>query len=140
MPHGGWRTVTLVHAIDMHGTRAAMTLEGALDGDAFVAFCEQVLAPTLNRGDVVVVDNLRVHYTPAAVRAIEKAGARVEYLPPYSPDLNPIENVFAKVKELMNAAFARTVGAIHDATGAVLDLIDPSDCKNAFRHCGYRVT
>lgn len=114
-----------------------MTLDGAMDGPAFLAWVVTMLAPTLTPGDIVVMDNLPAH-KPAAVRAaIEAAGAEVRYLPPYSPDLNPIEMAYSKLKALLKKAAARTVEALWQAIAAALPLIDPADCLGYFTAAGY---
>ena len=137
VPHGHWKTTTLVAALGHDGMRCGMTLDGAVDGDHFVAFCEQVLAPTLSRGDIVVMDNLSSHKVKGVREAIESAGARVLYLPPYSPDLNPIENAFSKIKQLLRSASHRAQEALWNDTQRMLDAITASDAEGFYRHCGY---
>ena len=139
VPHGRWKTTTLLHAIDLDGTRAAMITDGPTTAAVFETFVDWLLAPTLRPGDVVVLDNLGSHKSAKAVRRIEAAGARVRYLPPYSPDMNPIEKVFAKVKGFLRFAAARTRAALWDAIAYALDTITPDDCRNVFRSCGYRL-
>ena len=137
-PHGHWHTTTFVGALTVRGFVAPMVVDGAVSGDVFLAYAEQVLVPELRRGDVVVMDNLSSH-TLAAVRvAVEGAGCRLLYLPPYSPDLNPIENAFSKLKSLLRTAAERTVDGLWSAIGRLLDRFDPAECRNYFRHCGYR--
>ncbi len=137
-PHGHWHTTTFVGALTARGFVAPMVVDGAVNGAVFRAYVEQVLVPELRRGDVVVMDNLSSH-TLAAVRvAVEGAGCRLLYLPPYSPDLNPIENAFSKLKGLLRAAAERTVDGLWSAIGRLLDRFDPAECRNYFRHCGYR--
>jgi transposase len=137
VPHGHWKTTTLVAALDRRGMRCSMVLDGAVNGLAFEAFVEQVLVPTLSSGDVVVMDNLSSH-KGATVRAlVEAAGASVVYLPPYSPDLNPIELAFAKLKQLMRSAAHRTADALWGDVQRMLDRISASDAANFVRHCGY---
>jgi transposase len=138
VPHGRWRTTTLLHAIDVRGTRAAMITDGPTNAAVFETFVDWLLAPTLRPGDVVVLDNLNVHKSDRAVKRIERAGAKVRYLPPYSPDLNPIEKVFSKVKGFLRFAAARTTAALYDAIAFALDAVTPEDCRNVFRSCGYR--
>lgn len=137
IPAGHWQTATLVHAVDINGTRAAMLLDGPMNGVAFTGFCEWLLAPALRPGDIVVLDNLSSHKTHTARSAIEAAGARILDRPPYSPDLNPIENIFSKLKALFRAAAARTWDGLCDITGDILKQITPTDCRNCFRACGY---
>jgi transposase len=137
IPHGHWKTTTFVGALRSTGITAPMVLDGPMDGPAFQAYVEQVLAPTLNPGDVVVMDNLPAH-KPAAVRAaIEAMGADLRYLPPYSPDLNPIEQVFAKVKHWLRMAQARSIGAIHEHVGRLVRAVDPRECRNYLCNAGY---
>jgi transposase len=139
VPHGRWKTTTLLHAIDLRGTRAAMITDGPTDAAVFETFVDWLLAPALRPGDVVVLDNLAAHKSAKAVARIEAAGARVRYLPPYSPDLNPIEKVFSKVKSFLRFAAARTRAALWDAIAFALDAVTPEDCRNVFRSCGYRL-
>lgn len=137
IPHGHWKTTTFVGGLRLDGLVAPMTLDGAMDGPAFLAWVVTMLAPTLTPGDIVVMDNLPAH-KPAAVRAaIEAAGAEVRYLPPYSPDLNPIEMAYSKLKALLKKAAARTVEALWQAIAAALPLIDPADCLGYFTAAGY---
>jgi transposase len=137
-PHGHWHTTTFVGAIRADGWIAPLVLDGAINGEWFLAYVERVLVPELRRGDVVVMDNLGSH-TPAGVRrAVEGAGCRLLYLPPYSPDLNPIENAFSKLKGLLRSAAERTVDGLWSAIGRLLDRFSPRECRNYFRHCGYR--
>lgn len=137
VPGGKWKTNTLVQAIALDGTRAAMVLDGPINGASFAGFCEWLLAPRLHPGDLVVLDNLSSHKTVAATRAVEAAGARFVYLPPYSPDLNPIENIFSKLKQLFRALRPRTFGAIVKAAAKVLPKITIDDIESVFKHCGY---
>ena len=116
---------------------APFVYDGAMNGTVFLAYVEQVLVPTLKPGDIVVMDNLPAH-KPAGVRgAIERAGAVLSFLPPYSPDFNPIENAFAKMKSLLRAKAERTIPALWDAVGAAVDLFSPTECANYFRAAGY---
>jgi transposase len=139
VPHGHWKTTTLLQAIGLSGTRAAMVTDGPTSAAVFETFVDWLLAPKLRPGDVVVLDNLSSHKSARAVARIESAGARVKYLPPYSPDLNPIEKVFSKVKSLLRFAAARTQAALWDAIAFALDAVTPDDCRNVFRSCGYRL-
>ena len=114
-----------------------MVLDGPINRDAFQAYVDQVLVPELTPGDVVVMDNLSSHKGPAVRRAIEAAGANLLYLPPYSPDFNPIENAFAKLKALLRKAALRTRGALWDKIGTILNLFTPAECANYFKAAGY---
>jgi transposase len=137
VPHGHWRTTTLVAALGDAGVRCAMTLDGPVNRDAFEAFVATVLVPTLAPGDVVVMDNLSSHKGPRVRELVGAAGAAVVYLPPYSPDLNPIELAFAKLKQLMRSAAHRTADALWADVQRMLDLITPADAVAFYRHCGY---
>lgn len=137
---GHWQTNTLIQAVDSGGTRAALVLDGPVEGASFAAFCEQLLAPTLRPGDLVILDNLSSHQSAAASAAIEAAGAQMIYLPPYSPDLNPIENIFSKVKQLIRGFRPRNWEGIIDAVREALRQITACDLENAFAHCGYVTT
>jgi len=140
VPHGHWHTTTLVAALRCSGFVAPMVIDGAVNGPLFLAYVRRVLVPELARGDVVVMDNLSSH-KQAGVRAmIEAAGCRVLYLPPYSPDLNPIENAFSKLKGLLRKAAERTVEGLWQAIGRLLDEFGPDECRNYIRHCGYTAT
>ncbi len=140
VPGGHWHTHTLVHAVALDGTRAAMVLDGAIDSLCFAGFCEHFLAPALRRGDFVVLDNLSSHKSSAAVAAIEAAGAKVVYLPPYSPDLNPIENVFSKIKQLIRGIRPSNWCEIVQSAKHALLRLTCDDIENAFLHCGYEAT
>ena len=137
VPHGHWRTTTLIAALDAAGVRCSTVVDGAVNADVFEAFVGQVLLPTLAPGDVVVMDNLSSHKRARTRELIEGAGATLLFLPPYSPDLNPIELVFAKLKELLRSLACRTREALWGAMQGVLDRISPADATNCFRHCGY---
>ena len=137
VPHGHWRTTTLVAALDHRGVRCSTTVDGAVNRDVFEAFVGQVLVPTLSPGDVVVMDNLSSHKGPRVRALAEAAGARVLFLPPYSPDLNPIELAFAKLKQLLRSAGHRTMAALWADVQRMLDLITPADAAGFVRHCGY---
>jgi transposase len=138
VPHGHWKTTTLVAALDCRGVRCAMTLDGAVNRDAFEAFVGQVLAPSLGPGDVVVMDNLSSHKGPGVRAMIEAAGASLLFLPAYSPDLNPIEMAFSKLKQLLRSAGHRTDEALWADAQRMLDRITPDDANGFFTHCGYR--
>lgn len=137
VPHGHWKTTTLVAALDRRGMRCSMTLDGAVNRDAFEAFVERVLVPTLAPGDVVVMDNLSSHKGPRVEQFVASAGATVLYLPPYSPDLNPIELAFAKLKALLRKAGHRTMAALWADIQRMLNEISAGDAEGFYRHCGY---
>lgn len=139
-PHGHWKTTTFVVALRETGLTAPMVLDGAMNGRAFLAYVRQVLVPTLRPGDLVVLDNLSSHKAAGVREAIEQAGAHLMYLPPYSPDLNPIELAFSKFKWLLRSAAERTVDALWSRLGQLLDAFPPNQCRNYFRHCGYHVS
>ena len=140
IPHGHWKTTTFVAALRLDGLTAPTVIDGAMNGDLFVAYVEQQLAPTLRPGDVVILDNLSCHKRAGVQEAITATGARVLYLPPYSPDLNPIEQAFAKLKALLRKAAERTVEGLWNFLGRALDAFSPEECRNYFRHCGYGAT
>jgi transposase len=137
IPHGHWKTITFLGGITLKGFIAPMLLDGPMDGDAFLAWCEQSLGPVLRPGDVVVMDNLAAHKVAGVREAIEARGAQLLYLPPYSPDLTPIENGFAKLKAHVRKTAARTIDALHQATADALRTITPQDCAGFFAHAGY---
>lgn len=137
IPHGHWKTITFVGGLTLNGFVAPMLLDGPMDGEIFRAWCEQMLAPALRPGDIVVMDNLAAHKVAGIRQAIEAAGARLLYLPPYSPDLNPIENAFAKLKAHARKAAARTIEALEVAAAKALNAFQPVHCQNFFAHAGY---
>ncbi|QEL14113.1 IS630 family transposase [Limnoglobus roseus] len=139
VPHGHWKT-TFVAALRSGGMVAPTVIDGAVTGDLFVAYVEQQLAPALRRGDVVVMDNLACQKRAGVRAAIQKARAHLRYLPPYSPDLNPIELAFAKLKARLRTAERRTVEEQWTFLGQVLDDFRPTECQNYIRHCGYAAT
>ena len=139
-PHGHWRTTTFVAGLRSTGLVAPLVLDGPMNGPAFLAYIEQFLAPTLKPGDVVVMDNLSAHKVAGIAEAIKTAGASVLYLPPYSPDLNPIEQVFAKLKALLRAVAARTKEALWNTIGQLLDRFSPAECRNYLTNSGYEFT
>jgi transposase len=139
-PHGHWHTTTFVGALTTRGFIAPLVIDGAVNGELFRAYVERVLVPELRPGDVVVLDNLGCHEVGGVRAAIEAAGCRVLYLPPYSLDLNPIENAFSKLKRLIRTAAERTVEGLWRAIGRLLDQFPPGECRNYFRHCGYNAT
>lgn len=137
VPHGHWKTTTLLAAIDQVGVRCSMVLDGAVNREAFEAFVRTILLPRLKPGDIVVMDNLSSHKGPTVRELIESAGATVLYLPPYSPDLNPIELAFSKIKQALRSLEARTMEVLWRSMQGVLDRITASDARGYFRHCGY---
>ena len=137
IPHGHWKTTTFVGGLRLHGMTAPMVLDGPMDGPAFLAWVEQMLAPTLKAGDIVVMDNLPAHKPDAVRLVIEASGATLRYLPPYSPDLNPIEMAFSKFKALLKKAAARTVEELWIAIADALPRLSPNDCRNYFTAAGY---
>lgn len=140
VPHGHWKTTTFLAALRADGLTRPPVVDGAMTGDLFVAYVERQLVPTLKAGDVVVLDNLACHKRAEVRRAIEGAGCRLVFLPPYSPDLNPIELVFAKLKALLRQAGERTVEGLGNFLGRALDAFCPEECRNYFRHCGYSIS
>jgi transposase len=140
VPWGHWKTTTFTAGLRCDGLTAPWVLDGAMNKLAFETYVEKVLAPTLRPGDIVVMDNLPAHKGDKVREMIEAAGAVRLLLPPYSPDLNPIEMAFAKLKALLRKAAERTVGALWDRIGQVLDAFTPQECANYFRHAGYRST
>ena len=137
VPHGHWKTSTFLAALRIDAITAPCLIDGAVNGDIFRAYVEQMLAPTLGRGDIVVMDNLSSHKVAGVREAIEAAGAQLLYLPPYSPDLNPIEQFFAKLKALLRAAAARSLDALCHAVAAALARFSARECGNYFAHDGY---
>ena len=137
IPHGHWKTTTLVAGLRLDGMTAPMVIDGAMNGAAFKAYAEAFLAPGLNPGDIVVMDNLPAHKVAAAREAIEQAGATLLFLPPYSPDFNPIEQAFAKLKAVLRKAAARTVAALEAAIASALETFSPRECANYFTNSGY---
>ena len=137
VPYGHWKTTTFVAGLRLSGMVAPMVLDGPINRIAFQAYIEQVLVPELRPGDIVVMDNLSSHKGSAVRQAIEAVGAKLLYLPPYSPDFNPIENAFAKLKTLLRAAAERTVEALWHRIGDLLDCFTPEECANYFAAAGY---
>lgn len=136
-PHGHWKTTTFVGALTMRGMIAPFVLTGPINRDAFEAYVEKVLVPELRPGDIVVMDNLSSHKGPRCRALIEAAGASLLFLPPYSPDFNPIENAFAKLKAMLRKAAERTVDALWAAIGRIANAFTPAECANYFSACGY---
>jgi transposase len=140
VPHGHWRTTTFLAGLRQSGVVAPLVLDGPITGTAFRAYVEQFLAPALEPGDVVVLDNLAAHKVDGVRQAVTAAGASILYLPPYSPDLNPIEQLFAKLKALLRKAATRTRDQLWSAIGRLLDACPPAECANYLRHSGYGST
>jgi transposase len=137
IPHGHWKTTTFLAGLTGSGFIAPYVLDGAMTGELFRAWTEQMLAPELRPGDLVIMDNLPAHKIQGVRKAIEARGAELLYLPPYSPDLNPIENAFAKLKALLRKAAERTVEGLWNAIGRLLDCFPPAECANYIASCGY---
>ena len=137
-PHGHWRTTTFIAGLRSTGIIAPLVLDGPMTGETFRAYTEQSLAPALAKGDVVVMDNLAAHKVAGVREAIAAVGASILYLPPYSPDLNPIEQMFAKLKALLRKAAARTREALWTSIGRMLDTFSPAECRNYLKNSGYR--
>jgi transposase len=137
IPHGHWKTTTFVAGLRHTGMVAPMVLDGPIDGATFRAYVERVLVPELRPGDVVILDNLGSHKGPHVRAAIEAVGARLLHLPPYSPDFNPIEQAFAKLKALLRKAAERSVDGLWDAIASILDTFTPAECANYFAAAGY---
>jgi transposase len=136
-PASRWNTTTMIAAIGLDGVHAQFALDGGIDGDAFLVYIEKVLLPTLRGGEIVVLDNLSSHKLPRVAELIQSAGAEVWYLPPYSPDFNPIENMWSKVKQILRSIAARTFDGLVDAIGAAFKQVAASDLLGWFTHCGY---
>ena len=139
-PCGHWQTHTVIAALRWDGLHAPAVFDGPIDSVTFLAYVEQVLVPTLRPGDVVVLDNLAVHKQPEVHAAIASAGALIRFLPPYSPDFNPIELAFAKLKAFLRAARPRSFDQVVALVAAAIGRFTPQECTNFVRHCGYRVT
>jgi transposase len=137
VPHGHWKTTTFAAGLRLNGMTAPLVLDGPMTGAAFLAYVEQMLAPTLIPGDIVVMDNLPAHKVSGVRTAIEAAGATLLYLPPYSPDFNPIEMAFAKLKTLLRGIAARTIPALWQAIATALERFTPGECRNYFIAAGY---
>jgi transposase len=138
VPYARWETTTFLGAMRSTGFVAPLCVEGAINGQLFQAWVQQHLTKSLRAGDVVIMDNLSSHKGRAVVAAIEAVGAEVRYLPPYSPDLNPIELAFSKFKKLLRDGAQRTTDMLWKLCGRVLDLFTENECRNYLRHCGYR--
>jgi transposase len=137
VPHGHWRTTTFVAGLRLTGIDAPMLIDGAINGTSFLAYVQQVLVPTLRPGDVVIMDNLGSHKSVAVREAIEAAGAKLRFLPPYSPDFNPIENAFAKLKALLRRVAARTKDILWRAVADAIEAFAPAECANFFTAAGW---
>ena len=137
IPHGHWKTATGTAGLSTRGMIAPWLLDGPMDGEAFQLYVEIVLVPELRPGDIVVMDNLRPHKAPGFRKAIEAAGAELLFLPPYSPDFNPIELAFSKLKAHLRRAAARTRDDLWDAVAEAIETFTPQQCQNFFAHCGY---
>ena len=140
VPHGHWKTTTFLTALRCTGLTAPLVIDGGINGPLFLSWVKQELLPTLQEGDIVVMDNLSSHKVAGVRETIATAGAGVLFLPPYSPDLNPIETVFSKFKWIIRSLKERTVDALWNACGKVSELFPEDECRRHFRHCGYRYT
>lgn len=136
-PYGHWKVTTFVAALRHDGLTAPMVLDGAIDGRTFLAYVQQVLVPSLSPGDTVVMDNLQSHKVAGVRQAIEAVGASLVYLPPYSPDFNPIELLFSKLKWLVRSAGQRTIEGLWSLLGRLVDRFPADECRRYYRHCGY---
>jgi transposase len=136
-PHGHWKTSTFIAALRHNRLTAPFTIDGAVNGEIFLTYIRRVLVPTLRKGDVVAMDNLGSHKIPGVREAIEAAGATLVYIPPYSPDLNPIEMVFSKIKSILRKKALRTVEALWKELGEITKCVSPTECRNYLRHAGY---
>lgn len=137
VPHGHWKTTTFLAGLRHDGITAPLVLDGPMNGAIFLAYIEQFLAPTLKPGDIVIMDNLPAHKVTGVRQVIEAVGARLLYLPPYSPDLNPIEMMFSKLKALLRKAAERTIAGLWSIIGKLIDNFPPQECQNYFSHAGY---
>lgn len=137
VPHGHWKTTTLVAGLSLKGIVAPMVLDGPMDGEVFNAYVEQILVPELKRGDIVIMDNLPAHKVGGIADKIAAAGARLLYLPPYSPDFNPIEKAFSQIKAFLKAAATRTKEDLDAAIAKAIDIVTGLQARNYFRSCGY---
>jgi transposase len=140
VPHGHWRTLTFLGALRCDRLTAPCVFDGPINGECFRAYVEQLLVPCLEPGDIVIMDNLGSHKSAELRRMIKAAGARLWYLPPYSPDLNPIEQTFSKIKHWMRAAQKRTIDDLCSTIGELVTAIQPSECQNYFINAGYAST
>ena len=137
VPHGHWKTTTFVGTLRVSGFTAPTVVDGPMNGQVFLSYVQQQLTPTLRKDDIIIMDNLAAHKVAGVREAIEDAGAQLVYLPPYSPDFNPIELAFSKLKTLLRAAAERTIDALEYRIGQLLERFDDNECRNYFRHAGY---
>jgi len=137
IPHGHWKTLTLVMGLRHDGAIAPWIVDGAMTGEAFRVYIESILCPELKAGDIVICDNLACHHVAGVREAIERKGAFLRHLPPYSPDLNPIENAFAKIKSVLRKLGKRTVDALLESVLPALESLSKDDCTGFFRHANY---
>lgn len=135
--HGHWKTTTFIAGLRCDGVSAPLVIDGPMDGALFLAWMRECLCPSLNAGEVVVADNLSSHKVAGVQEALQAVGARILYLPPYSPDLNPIEKLFAKLKAMLRKAGKRTVEALWEEVGVLLDTVSSMECRHYFASCGY---
>jgi transposase len=140
VPHGHWKTTTMISAIRVGGPCASVIVDGPVDADVFRTYVKEALVRELRPGDVVVLDNLQPHKAAGVCEMIEAVGAELVYLPPYSPDYNPIENMWSKVKQRLRSIAARTFAELQSAVGSALDGVTAEDCRGFFQHCGYAAT
>jgi transposase len=136
-PHGHWKVTTFIAALTHSAVTAPMVTDGPINGALFVAWVREFLCPTLKAGDIVIADNLPSHKVAGVKQAIEGVGATIRYLPPYSPDLNPIEKLFAKLKAMLRKAAKRTIEALWKEIGRLVDTVSANECQNYFKACGY---
>lgn len=137
VPHGHWKTTTFIAGLRYNDVTAPMVLDGPMDGDAFLTYVTTFLCPTLKPGDIVIADNLPAHKVEGVKELIEAKGAMLRYLPPYSPDLNPIEKLFSKLKAMLKKAAHRTIDALWTEIGKLLNTFSPEECKKYFKSSGY---
>jgi transposase len=137
VPHGHWKTTTFLAALRHDGLTAPLVVDGAINGELFLTYVQQQLVPTLKEGDIVILDNLSSHKVAGVKKAMESVGAKVMYLPPYSPDLNPIENVFSKLKTLVRKLKLRKQEELGKKLGELCDVFSPQECQNYCRNAGY---
>lgn len=137
VPHGHWKTTTFVGALRTTGLTAPLVIDGAMNGELFLAYVQQQLVPTLKPGDIVVMDNLSSHHRAGVREAIETAGCTLAHLPPYSPDLNPIEQLFSKLKSRLRKHAERTLESLWNRIGQLVSEFLPNECRNYLRHSGY---
>ena len=140
VPHGHWMTTTVLMGLRTDGIVAPLVVDGAVNGDIFRAWVEQHLRPSLNPKDIVVMDNLSAHKVTGVAEAIKSAGAKIRYLPPYSPDLNPIEQLFSKLKWLIRSEASRTVDTLWSGIGKLIETFTPEECLRYIKHAGYRLS